>query len=236
MTETSPVICVRTLGALVPRTVGRPIPGVEVMIGNDNFEPLENQHEKGRIYVRSKIVMQGYYKMPEVTAKVIKNGWLDTGDLGRFTLNGNLQIVGRAKETIVLTGGENIEPVPIEDKILESELIQSVMLVGQDRKYLAALVIPNEAALKEWAENVGLQTEDYEALCSSDEVNEELLSEIRAKVNMKNGFKACEAVKYVVVISKPFEVGDELTNSLKMKRNHIADKYADKIEEAFMKG
>ena len=156
--------------------------------------------------------------------------------MGRFTLNGNLQIVGRAKETIVLTGGENIEPVPIEDKILESELIQSVMLVGQDRKYLAALVIPNEAALKEWAENVGLQTEDYEALCSSDEVNEELLSEIRAKVNMKNGFKACEAVKYVVVISKPFEVGDELTNSLKMKRNHIADKYADKINETFMKG
>ncbi|MBQ2000094.1 MAG: AMP-binding protein, partial [Spirochaetales bacterium] len=236
MTETSPVICVRTLGALVPRTVGRPIPGVEVMIGNDNFEPLENQHEKGRIYVRSKIVMQGYYKMPEVTAKVIKNGWLDTGDLGRFTLNGNLQIVGRAKETIVLTGGENIEPVPIEDKILESELIQSVMLVGQDRKYLAALVIPNEAALKEWAENVGLKTNDYEALCESEEVNNELLSEIRSKVNMKNGFKACEAIKYVVVISKPFEVGDELTNSLKMKRNHIADKYADKIEEAFMKG
>ena len=236
MTETSPVICVRTLGALVPRTVGRPIPDVEVMIGNDNFEPLENQHEKGRIYVRSKIVMQGYYKMPEVTAKVIKNGWLDTGDLGRFTLNGNLQIVGRAKETIVLTGGENIEPVPIEDKILESELIQSVMLVGQDRKYLAALVIPNEVALKEWAENVGLQTEDYEALCSSDEVNEELLSEIRARINMKNGFKACEAVKYVTVISKPFEVGDELTNSLKMKRNYIADKYADKINETFMKG
>jgi long-chain acyl-CoA synthetase len=110
------------------------------------------------------------------------------------------------------------------------------MLVGQDRKYLAALVIPNEAALKEWAENVGLQTEDYEALCSSDEVNEELLSEIRARINMKNGFKACEAVKYVTVISKPFEVGDELTNSLKMKRNYIADKYADKINETFMKG
>lgn len=236
MTETSPVICVRTPGYLVPRTVGRPIPGVELMIGNDNFEPLENQHEKGHIYVRSKIVMQGYYKMPEVTAKIIKDGWLDTGDLGRLALNGNLQIVGRAKETIVLTGGENIEPAPIEEKILECDLIQSVMLVGQDKKYLAALVIPHAENLKEWAKNVGLQTDDYEALCASEEVNNELVSEIRSKVNMKNGFKACEAIKYVAVVSKPFEVGDELTNSLKMKRNYIADKYADIINETFMKG
>lgn len=236
MTETSPVICVRTPGYLVPRTVGRPLPGVDLMIGNDNFEPLENQHEKGHIYVRSKIVMQGYYKMPEVTEKIIKNGWLDTGDLGRLTLNGNLQIVGRAKETIVLTGGENIEPTPIEEKILECELIQSVMLVGQDKKYLAALVVPNADSLKEWAKNVGLQTDDYDALCASEEVNNEIVSEIRAKVNMKNGFKACEAIKYVAVISKPFEVGDELTNSLKMKRNHIADKYADLINETFLKG
>ncbi len=236
MTETSPVICVRTPGYLVPRTVGRPLPGVDVMIGNDNFEPLENQHEKGHIYVHSKIVMQGYYKMPEVTQKIIKNGWLDTGDLGRLTLNGNLQIVGRAKETIVLTGGENIEPTPIEEKILECDLILNTMLVGQDKKYLAAIVVPNPEALKKLAKNLDLPIDNYDALCASEEVNKHLISKIRAKVNVKNGFKSCESIKYIAVVPKPFEVGDELTNSLKMKRNYIADKYADLINETFMKG
>lgn len=236
MTETSPVICVRTPGYLVPRTVGQPLPGVDVMIGNDNFEPLENQHEKGHIYVRSKIIMQGYHKMPEETRKIIRNGWLDTGDLGRLTLNGNLQIVGRAKETIVLTGGENIEPAPIEEKILECDLIQNTMLIGQDKKYLAAIVVPNQENLKKLAKDLNLPTDNYEALCAAEEINTYLISKIRAKVNVKNGFKAYESIKYIAVVTKPFEVGDELTSSLKMKRNYIADKYADIINETFMKG
>lgn len=236
MTETSPVICVRTPGYLVPRTVGRPLPGIDLMIGNDNFEPLKNQHEKGHIYVRSKTVMQGYYKMPEITQKAIRNGWLDTGDLGRLTLSGNLQIVGRAKETIVLTGGENIEPAPIEEKILECDLILNTMLVGQDKKYLAAIVVPNPDALKELAKNLNLPTDNYDALCASEEINKHLISKIRSKINVKNGFKSCESIKYIAVVPKPFEVGDELTNSLKMKRNYIAEKYADIINETFLKG
>lgn len=155
--------------------------------------------------------------------------------MGRLTLNGNLQIVGRAKETIVLTGGENIEPAPIEEKMLECDLIQNTMLVGQDKKYLAALVVPNQEALKKLAKDLKLQTDNYETLCASEEVNNYLISKIRAKINVKNGFKAYESIKYIAVIAKPFEVGDELTSSLKMKRNYIADKYADIINETFMK-
>lgn len=235
MTETSPVICVRRKGDLVCRTVGKPIPGIEVMVGDENFQPLKNQHEKGLIYVKGSIVMKGYYKLPEITEKTIQNGWLSTGDLGRKAIRGDLQIVGRAKETIVLTGGENIEPSPIEEKIAESEFVKNVMLVGQDKKYLGALIVPEETVLMEWAKEKKIEEPGYEELCSSEEVANKFLSIVKEKINVKNGFKPFEAIKYVAIIPKPFEIGEELTNSLKMKRNVIAEKYKTIIEGIFKK-
>ena len=89
--------------------------------------------------------MKGYYKRPEKTAEVLtSDGWLNTGDLGMVTYKGEIRIIGRTKETIVLLGGENVEPVPIEDTMLESEYIDQVMVVGQDQKFLGALVVPNQ--------------------------------------------------------------------------------------------
>lgn len=236
MTETSPVICVRTDSTLVSKTVGRALPEVEVMIGDDNFTPIKNQQEKGTIYVKGRIVMKGYYKDPENTLKVLKDGWLNTGDLGRKSITGELQIVGRVKETIVLTGGENIEPAPIEEKLLEDELISYVMLVGQDEKYLGALIVPKEDNLTQWANNNNITHDSYDDLCKNKAVTTLFTHIIKEKINVKNGFKSIDNIKYIAILSKQFEIGDELTRSLKMKRNVIMEKYDKVIKNMFKNG
>ena len=105
--------------------------------------------KKGLIFGRGNQLMLGYYKRPEDTKKVIDSeGWLDTGDIGFMTYRGELKITGRAKDTIVLLGGENIEPVPIEAKIRDSEYIDHAVMVGQDQKFLGALVVPNMERLE----------------------------------------------------------------------------------------
>lgn len=233
MTETAPVICVRNNKTLVSKTVGRPIPGVEVMIGDENFNPLPNQMEKGIIYVKGRIVMKGYYKDTENTIKILKDGWLNTGDLGRKTTKGEVQILGRAKETIVLTGGENIEPSPLEEVILESPLIKNVMLVGQDKKYLAAIVAPDEENLCAFAAEKGIKFSNFEELCGNSEINDMIHSIMKEKISVKNGFKSHENIKYIKLLTKQFEIGDELTRSLKMKRNVISEKYEKEIESMF---
>ncbi len=233
MTETSPVICVRTNSTLVSKTVGRPIPHVEVMIGDENFTPLQNQCEKGLIYVKGRIVMKGYYKDPENTLKILKNEWLNTGDLGRKTISGEVQILGRAKETIVLTGGENIEPFPIEEALLEHPLIKNIMIVGQDQKYLAALVIPDEEAIIQYAKNSGLSCSTMQDICNNQVIIDAIHSIIKERITVKNGFKPYENIKYIKLIPKQFEIGAELTRSLKMKRNVITELYEKEINQMF---
>lgn len=231
MTETSPVICVRTQKTLVSRTVGRPLPNVSVMIGDDNWNPLENQHEKGVIYVKGDIVMQGYYKSPEMTSKVLRNEWLNTGDLGRMSYTGELQIVGRAKETIVLTGGENVEPEPIEGKLLESEYINSVIAVGQDCKYISVLIVPAFEKLEEFASENEIKYENLSDLFNDSKIITLYKNIIKEQISEKNGFRAFEKVKNFALLEKTFDVGDELTQTLKMKRNVIMDRYIDIINK-----
>ena len=233
MTETSPVICVRTNTTLVSKTVGRPIPHVEVMIGDENFTPLQNQCEKGLIYVKGRIVMKGYYKDPENTLKILKNGWLNTGDLGRKTISGEVQILGRAKETIVLTGGENIEPSPIEEALLEHPLIKNIMIVGQDQKYLAALVIPDEEAIIQFTKDSGIPSSSIQDICNNPIIIDAIHTIIKERITVKNGFKPYENIKYIKLIPKQFEIGEELTRSLKMKRNIITELYQKEINQMF---
>ena len=113
--------------------------------------------QKGVLYVRGPNVMKGYYKKPDLTAQAITaDGWLNTGDLAMLTYDGEIKIMGRAKETVVLMGGENVEPGPIEDTITESDYVDQVMVVGQDQKYLAALVVPNFESLSSYAQENGI--------------------------------------------------------------------------------
>ncbi len=234
MTETCPVISVRTFDNLVVGTVGQVIGETEIRLVDLNT--YENIFEsgskngfgvKGEIYVKGPQVMKGYYKNPEATQKVLQDGWLNTGDLGVMTFNNCLKIVGRSKETIVLLGGENVEPVPIENKLLESPFIDQCMVVGQDKKYLGALIVVNKERFKEFGES-------HDELATNKKVQSVIESEIKKKISTENGFKSFEKVVASRILPKPFEPNEELTAKLSVKRHVVAEKYKRLVDEMFL--
>jgi long-chain acyl-CoA synthetase len=178
--------------------------------------------------------MEGYYKKPEETAKVLsEDGWLNTGDVAMFTHRGACRILGRTKDTIVLRGGENVEPTPIEDKLVQSEYIEQAMVVGQDQKFLAALIVPNAEKMDEFARVNKVDYIESEELIEHPEFQEVIRLEIDSLINAKAGFKLFEHVYRFKLLSKPFEVGDEMTNTMKIKRPVVYKKYHREIEDLF---
>ncbi len=232
LTETGPVVAIRKQHHPVGNTVGPLFPDIEYrVIGKDGA--LKGPGEKGTLYLKGDMNMKGYYKRQEATDDVLKDGWLNTGDICIATHNKEVSIVGRSKETIVLMGGENIEPVPIEDKINASEAILQNMVVGQDKKFLAALIVPNMELLEEKAKELGISYVPPEDLLSDPEIQEYIHNEIQAQVSPKTGFKNFECVFRFKLLEKPFEVGKELTQTLKLRRSVIDDLYAKEIKALF---
>ncbi len=233
LTETAPVIAVRKQKAPVLGTVGPPLDGTEVHIVDDQNNVLPPGH-KGVVMVKGPQVMLGYYKKPEETKRVLsEDGWLNTGDLGMLTHKGELRIIGRVKDTIVLLGGENIEPDPIESTILQSDYVDQVIVLGQDQKFLAALVVPNFERIEQYAVENEIPYVEKQDLIDSAEINELIYDEIHSRVSPQNGFKSFERIYRIKLLPKPFEVGRELTQTLKMKRNVINELYANEIKELF---
>jgi long-chain acyl-CoA synthetase len=232
LTETGPVLAVRHQHTPVPGTVGRLLPDIEYRVIGEGMEVLP-PGQKGVLYVKSPQIMEGYYKKPEETDAVLKDGWLNTGDIVVFTHRGEFTILGRSKETIVLLGGENVEPVPIEEKLTQSPLIDQVMVVGQDQKFLAALVVPNDEALDEFVSEQGIQYVERGELLDHPEVTERFREEINTLVSSKTGFKAFERVFRFTLLPSHFEVGKELTHTLKIRRAVVNDLYADEIGSLF---
>jgi long-chain acyl-CoA synthetase len=151
LTETSPVLTVRRLERNLRRSSGPPLAQTELRIVDPDTRQIMPLGQKGLVLCRGPQVMQGYYNNPAATAKAInEEGWFDTGDLGLLTDQGDLVLTGRAKDTIVLSNGENIEPQPIEDACARSPYIDQIMLVGQDQRSLGALIVPNLDALQQW--------------------------------------------------------------------------------------
>jgi long-chain acyl-CoA synthetase len=162
LTETSPVLSVRRPTRLIPGTVGPLIANTEYkLIDLEGRDVTKIPGAKGTLHVRGPQVMQGYYKNPKKTADVLTpDGWFNTGDLVVFNHSGEISIVGRSKDTLVLVGGENVEPTPIEEKMKESPFIDHVMLVsrafGEDQKVLGALIVPNAENLGDWCKKNGV--------------------------------------------------------------------------------
>lgn len=233
LTETGPILAVREQKRPIAGTVGKLLPDIEHrVIAEDGREV--GPGEKGELHVRSEQVMEGYYKKPDVTAEVLTNdGWLNTGDLVLFTHDGEFRIVGRSKETIVLLGGENIEPQPIEDAILQSDAIDQVMVVGQDQKFLGALVVPNEEKMIEFAQAEGLSYVETEEILGDERFHGHIHEEIQARVNARTGFKGFEQVFRTHILRKPFEVGDEMTQTMKVRRSIVQERYKREIEALF---
>ncbi|MBN1648447.1 MAG: long-chain fatty acid--CoA ligase [Spirochaetales bacterium] len=232
LTETAPVTNVRMQNAPVPGTVGPFLPDIEYKLIGKNGETV-GPGGKGVLHIRSPQVMNGYYKRPDATEKVLNDGWLNTGDICMLTFNNELKIIGREKETIVLLGGENIEPVPIEEKLKESSLIDEVVIVGQDRKFLAALIIPNFDEMRKMAEQNNISWVDVSELCINPQITGKYHEIIQSLVNTKSGFKPFEQIFRFTLLPKEFEVGVELTNSLKVRRNYVFSAYNKEIDKLF---
>lgn len=231
MTETSPGLAFRTYDKLVIGSVGPLFPNTQIRLvdlgtGKIIFPPRSGRGQKGEIHVKGPQVMKGYYKNPDATNKVLQDGWMNTGDLGMITYNDTLKIMGRSKETVVLLGGENVEPVPIEGKISESPMVDQVMVVGQDRKSLGALIVPSLEYFKD-------KGSSHEELSKNDEVYKMVREEVKKMVSNETGFKSFERVLDVRLVPKAFEVGDELTNLFKLKRHLITDKYESQINSMY---
>lgn len=233
LTETAPVISVRPQNSPVFGTIGKPLSCCDVRIVDDNGKELP-VGVKGTVLVKGQNVMRGYYCKPELTAKVLSSdGWLDTGDLGYKTLNGELILRGRKKDTIVLRGGENIEPTPIEMKINESRYISQSVVLGQDQRYLGALIVVNKDELLNWVLENAIDAPIDEALLVNEQVQKLYESEISELVSAKTGFKIFERINRIVLLIKPFESGIELSAKQELMRFKLNDLYKKEIKKLF---
>ena len=239
MSETAPVVSFRDYRHPRPGVVGVIFPTMEGrIVAEEQGNIVSMEHlvpgRQGLIVLRSPQVMKGYYKRPDLTQKVLDQaGWLNTGDLGMMTLDNEIKITGRAKDTIVLLDGENVEPVIIESALLESNYIESIMVTGQDKKYLGALIVPVKDAIIAFASENNLAYTSYENLLTLPEVTELIQGIINEKITAANGFRLCEKIFKFKLLPKSFEAGVELSAKLEMMRFRIAEIYKAEIDSLF---
>lgn len=235
MTEASPGITSRRFDYNFLFTAGIPFDRTEISLRNEKGEKLK-KGEKGIIYVKGDQVMKGYYKNEEETKKVLtENGWLNTGDIGFITKNGNLIILGRAKDTIVLLGGENIEPERIEEKLEENEFVSHAVVVGDDEKDLAALIFIEEEKLKNLIKELKLNVDNLRDAIENIKVKEFFKNFLEEKINRSKNFHPFESIKNFTIIPEKLQIGKEITETLKKRRKVIIEKYRKKIEDMYKK-
>ncbi len=217
LTETSPAVCLNTLEKIKFGSVGTLFEMTEAKLEDD-----------GELLLKGPMIMKGYYKAPEETAKVLKDGWLYTGDIAKIDEEGFIFIVDRKKELIVTAGGKNIPPQPIENLLKLDKFISQAYVYGDKKPYLVAIVVPNFERLIEWAKENKISFFDMEDLVHNSKVIE-LYGERIKLVNEK--LPRYETIKRFRVICKPFAIETgELTPTLKLKRRIIYKKYKDFIE------
>jgi long-chain acyl-CoA synthetase len=179
--------------------------------------------------------MQGYFENPTATAKVLdEQGWFNTGDLGWLTAENDLVLTGRAKDTIVLTNGENIEPQPIEDACARSPYIDQIMLVGQDQKALGALIVPNLDALKQWAEGQNLTGDISDLDLDSQLIQNLFRQELNREVKNRPSYRPDDRIGAFHLILEPFSIENGMvTQTLKIKRSVVQERYQDLINQMY---
>ena len=217
LTETSPVITNNRLEDVKFGTVGKPIDGVEVKIAED-----------GEIICRGENVMLGYYNNEAATREAIdENGWFHTGDIGEFDEDGFLRITDRKKNIIVTSGGKNIAPAPMEIALITSKYIEQVVVLGDRRNFVSALIVATQETLSEWAQEQGIDGDIIQ-----DERTLKLFENEVSKAMA--GFAHYETVKKFKLVDDEWSVeSGELTPTLKVKRKVIEEKYADLIDSIY---
>jgi long-chain acyl-CoA synthetase len=228
LTETSPVLTCRRRWNNRRGSSGQPLPGTAIKIVDPETSALLPVGQRGKVLAKGPQVMSGYLGKPEATAKVLDaEGWFDTGDLGHLLGDGTLVLTGRAKDTIVLSSGENIEPGPLEECLVACSLVEQVMLVGQDRKALGALVVPKLEALNAFAQEQGLPP--VQGLQAEPALLKAFTSRLNRRLQARPGARPDERLAGVALV-EPFSIENGLlTQTLKQKRDRIADRDASAI-------
>ncbi len=238
LTETSPVLSCRRPWCNRRGSAGQPLPGTALRVVHPESRTTLRIGEPGLVLARGPQVMAGYHQKPEATAKVLDGeGWFDTGDLGRLLADGCLVLTGRAKDTIVLSSGENIEPGPLEEALVECPLFEQVMLVGQDRKQLGALLVPKAEPLMQWARSQGLPEPSLTAEGTLASLDPALAKALARECNRllagRPGSRPDERLGGVALV-EPFTMDNGLlTQTLKQRRDRIASRDAAAIASLY---
>jgi long-chain acyl-CoA synthetase len=227
LTETSPITNVRRPWRNLRGADGQPLLDTEIRIVDPQTRQPVPMGQQGLVLIRGPQVMSGYFRNPQATAAVIDGeGWFNSGDLGLLTEQHDLIITGRAKDTIVLSNGENIEPQPMEDYFLRSPLIDQIMLVGQDQKMLGALIVPNWDVLEQ---QLGQELE-----LESAAVQQLFKQELTKQVQERPGFRPDERIGVFRLLDEPWTIDNGLlTQTLKIKRNVVTERYRAMIDGMF---
>lgn len=222
LTETSPVITCNRFEDYYIGTVGTPIPDVQIKLDPDT----------GEILTKGPNVMLGYYNKPEETKKAIdEDGWFRTGDIGVMVDNKYLKITDRVKEIFKLSGGKFVAPLPIENKMKESLFIRNIMVIGENEKFCAALVVPEFDFIKKWYEKKSVKDYLEKGMSCSDAVKERIWKEIQ---HYNKRFSHIEQIKKFELVDKDWTIETgELTPTLKLKRREIMKNYKHLIEKIY---
>jgi long-chain acyl-CoA synthetase len=236
LTETAPVLTANPPEEPKVGTIGPAVVDVELRV--DDSVATEDQRrdaagEVGELEVRGPNVTDGYWNLPEATEEAFtEDGWFRTGDVVEIRPDGYLRFVERAKQILILSTGKNVAPGPIEDAFAATELVEQVLVMGDDRKFVSALVVPNFDALHRWAERDGVDLPDDErAICNDDRVRdriEQVVDEVNAN------FEEYEQIKQFRLVPEEFtEENDLLTPTMKKKRRNILEHFTDRVESIY---
>jgi long-chain acyl-CoA synthetase len=220
LTETAPILTVNPPDAPRAETVGRPLPNVELRIAED-----------GEIFARGPNIMAGYYNKPEATGEVLKDGWLATGDIGTIDAAGYLRITDRKKDLLVTSGGKNIAPQPIEHVLTRSPLIAEAVVLGDRQRYVAALIVPDFAALERRLQSLGRPPASREELVMRADVIA-LYQEVVDALNRE--LSPFERIKRMALLPSEFTIeSGELTPTLKVKRRVVEERWRSEIRALY---
>tara|TARA_Y100000588_G_C13993592_1_gene812593 strand:- start:141 stop:866 length:726 start_codon:yes stop_codon:yes gene_type:complete len=221
LTETSPVLTVNTPDEMRVGTVGRPVVCTQIRIADD-----------GEILAKGPQVMRGYFNRPEETADAIDpEGWLHTGDIGELDAEGYLRITDRKKDLIKTSGGKYVAPQPIENRTKRNAFVDQAIMVGDRRKFVALLVVPDFGVLERWAREQGVPIVDREVLISHPAVQEKMAEEALSGFD---DLSHTEIPRKLALLTTPFSIEDgTLTLTDKVKRRVVQDRYASLVDRFY---
>lgn len=227
LTETAPILNVRSKRDNTIYSVGEQLKGTKIkIVDTNNINKTLKTNQKGLVLAKGPQIMRGYYKNEEATKKVLlKDGWFITGDLGFLTYDNKLVLNGRLKDTIVLSNGENIEPESLEHTCLESEFINQIVIVGQDKNALSALVVPDFEVLN-LDKNFDIQ--------NSFDLKQKILNDIRKRIKNRENYREFERINDIRFVNEPFSMQNGLmTPTAKIKKHAVLAKHKELIDSMY---